>query len=60
LYFIINIINKSKENNRRDVFKLLFNLYSKTKYYTVKVFIVSWLVKKLKLRRNKSHNFIRL
>ena len=61
LYLIINAVDESDVNDRRDVLKLLFELCSKTKHYTTKVFVASRPVGELELRTSSSHhNFIRL
>ncbi|KAF2191299.1 hypothetical protein K469DRAFT_808477 [Zopfia rhizophila CBS 207.26] len=49
LYLIINVVDESEKNDRRDVLKLLFELCSKTKYCIAKVFVVSRLVNELDL-----------
>ena len=61
LYLIIDAVDESEENDRRDVLKLLFELCSKTKYCVAKVFVASRPVGELDLRLSLSnHNFIRL
>ncbi|KAH8696888.1 hypothetical protein GQ44DRAFT_633885, partial [Phaeosphaeriaceae sp. PMI808] len=61
LYLIIDAVDESDENDRRDVLKLLFELCSKTEHCTVKVFVASRPVGELDLRISLSHhNFIRL
>ena len=61
LYLIIDAVDESEENDRRDALKLLFELCSKTKNFTIKVFVASRPVGELDLRINLSHhNFIRL
>ena len=60
LYLIIDAVDESEENDRRDVLKLLFELCSKTKYSIIKVFIASRPVGQLEIRRTRFHNFIRL
>lgn len=60
LYLIIDAVDESNDNDRRDILKLLFDLCSKSKNCIVKVFIASRPVGQLELRRSKFHNFIRL
>ena len=61
LYLIIDAVDESDENDRRDVLKLLFELCSKTKHCIAKLFIASRPVGELDLRISPSHhNFIRL
>jgi ankyrin repeat domain-containing protein 50 len=59
-YLIIDAVDESNDNDRRDILKLLFDLCSKSKNCIVKVFIASRPVGQLELRRSKFHNFIRL
>ncbi|KNB06504.1 kinesin [Fusarium oxysporum f. sp. lycopersici 4287] len=61
LYLIIDAVDESEENDRRDILKLLFELCSKTKYCIAKVFVASRPVGELDLRISPSRlNFIRL
>ena len=60
LYLIIDAVDESEDNDRRDVFDLLFKLCARTKHYIVKVFVASRLVGQLEVRRSQFYNFIRL
>ena len=60
LYLIIDALDESDDNDRRNILNLLFTLCSKSKYCIVKVFIASRPVGKLELRKSNFHNFIRL
>jgi hypothetical protein len=60
-YLIIDAVDESEENDRRDVLKLLFELCSRTKHCTAKVFVASRPVGELDIRiMRSSHNLIRL
>jgi ankyrin repeat domain-containing protein 50 len=58
LYLILDAIDESDDNDRRDILNLLFNLCSKSKYCIVKVFIASRPVGQLEIRKRSFHNFI--
>jgi hypothetical protein len=61
LYLVIDAVDESEENDRRDVLKLLLELCSKTKHCAAKVFVASRPVGELDVRISSSrHNFIRL
>ncbi|OCL00089.1 putative kinesin [Cenococcum geophilum 1.58] len=60
LYLIIDAVDESEDNDRRDVLDLLFKLCARTKHCIVKVFVASRPVGQLEVRRSQFHNFIRL
>ncbi|OCK97498.1 uncharacterized protein K441DRAFT_547211, partial [Cenococcum geophilum 1.58] len=60
LYLIIDALDESENNDRRDVLDLLFKLCSETKYCIMKIFIASRPLGQLELCRTQFHNFIRL
>jgi len=59
LYLIIDAVDESDYNDRRDILELLFGLCSETKYCVVKVFVASRPVVLLERNISKYH-FIRL
>lgn len=59
-YLIIDAVDESEENDRRNILNLLFELCFKTKHCIVKVFVASRPVGQLELRIGECHNFIRL
>ncbi|KAH0556424.1 hypothetical protein GP486_005657 [Trichoglossum hirsutum] len=60
LYLLIDAVDESSNEGRRDILDLLFDLCSESKRCVVKVFITSRPVIHLENRINKVHNFIRL
>ena len=60
LYLIIDAIDESKEDDRRNVLNLLFELCAQTKRCILKVFVASRPVGQLEIRRSQFHYFIRL
>ena len=60
LYLIIDALDESENNDRRDILDLLFKLCSETKYCIIKIFIASRPLGQLELCRTQFHNFIRL
>jgi hypothetical protein len=60
LYLIIDAVDESDNNDRREILGLLFRLCSETKYCVVKVFVASRPVAVLERRISEFHNFIRL
>ena len=60
LYLIIDAVDESEENDRRNILELLFELCSGAGCCIAKVFIASRPVGGLELRIHESHNFIRL
>ena len=44
LYLIIDAVDESEDNDRRDILNLLFKLCARTKHYIVKIFVASQLV----------------
>jgi len=60
LYLIIDAVDESEDNDRRDVLDLLFELCAGTKHYILKVFVASRPVGKLEVCRSKLYGFIRL
>jgi ankyrin repeat domain-containing protein 50 len=59
LYLIIDAVDESDDNDRRDILELLFDLCSQTKYCVVKVFVASRPVALLD-RNISNFHFIRL
>lgn len=59
LYLVIDAVDESDEQDRRDVLKLLFKLCTKTTNGIIKVFIASRPVRELELI-NLPRNFIRI
>ena len=60
LYIIIDAVDESEDNDRRNILNLLFELCAETKYCIVKVFVASRPVGQLEVRKSQFHNFIRL
>ena len=60
LYLIIDAVDESDEEDRRNILQLLFDLCSEPKDCIVKVFVASRPEPKLDYRIKDSHNFIRL
>jgi hypothetical protein len=61
LYLIIDAVDESDDQDRRDILQLLFNLCLKAKYCIVKIFVASRPVVGLEYRlRKENHNLIRL
>ncbi|KAL2831281.1 hypothetical protein BJY01DRAFT_226732 [Aspergillus pseudoustus] len=59
-YLIIDAIDESDENDRRDILNFLFDVCANTKHCTVKALIASRPVGQLEVRRSQFHGFIRL
>ncbi|UKZ70704.1 uncharacterized protein TrAtP1_011676 [Trichoderma atroviride] len=59
-YLIIDAIDESEPNDRREILGLLFDLCSKMKHSVVKIFIASRPVAQLESRRDQFHSFIKL
>ncbi|KAI9764542.1 MAG: hypothetical protein M1840_008368 [Geoglossum simile] len=60
LYLIIDAMDESNDEDRRDILKRLFSLCSKQQDCIVKVFVASRPLAQLEHRIRESHNFIRL
>ncbi|KAF2183392.1 hypothetical protein K469DRAFT_690132 [Zopfia rhizophila CBS 207.26] len=60
LYLIIDAVDESEDNDRREILDLLFELSSNMKHCILKVFIASRPVGQLEVRRDEIHGFIRL
>ncbi|KAI9771315.1 MAG: hypothetical protein M1840_002285 [Geoglossum simile] len=60
LYLIIDAVDESDDEDRRDILRLLFDLCSKQKRCIVKVFVASRPVVQLEHQIAKFHNIIRL
>jgi Cdc6-like AAA superfamily ATPase len=52
LYLIIDAVDESEEEDRRNVLKLLFELCARTKHFILKVFIASRVSLSCKTRQN--------
>jgi hypothetical protein len=59
-YLVIDAIDESEEDDRREILELLVKLCSLTQHCVVKVFIASRPVPVLERHISKIHNFIRL
>lgn len=60
LYLIVDAVDESEENDRRDIIKLLFQHCSSATQCITKVFLASRPLGQLELRRTHVHNFISL
>ena len=60
LYLIIDAVDESEDNDRRNILKLLFELCAETKYCVMKIFVASRPVGQLEVLRSGVDNFIRL
>ncbi|KAL6854499.1 hypothetical protein J3F83DRAFT_754734 [Trichoderma novae-zelandiae] len=60
LYLIIDAVDESDEEDRRDIIKLLFELSANTRSGTVKIFVASRPVVQLEVRRKYIDNIIQL
>jgi ankyrin repeat domain-containing protein 50 len=59
-YLIIDAVDESEENDRREILELLFRLCSETEHCKVKVFVASRPIPVLERRISDFHSFIRL
>ncbi|KAL3487304.1 ankyrin repeat-containing domain protein [Aspergillus germanicus] len=59
-YLIIDAIDESDEDDRRDILNFLFDICANTKQCTVKAVVASRPVGQLEIRRSQFHGFIRL
>lgn len=60
LYLIIDAVDESEEEDRRNVLNMLLDLCANTKFGVVKIFVASRPVGQLEVRQRKVNNFIRL
>ncbi|PTB63414.1 hypothetical protein BBK36DRAFT_1181894, partial [Trichoderma citrinoviride] len=60
LYLIIDAVDESDDEDRRDIIKLLFQLGANKMYGTVKIFVASRPVVQLDVRRKTINSIIRL
>ncbi|KAL7782062.1 ankyrin repeat-containing domain protein [Trichoderma afarasin] len=60
LYLIIDAVDESEYEDRRNILKLLFQLCAETKHGVVKVFITSRPVEQLDARQKNVNNIIQL
>ncbi|KAF3121030.1 hypothetical protein TWF594_003460 [Orbilia oligospora] len=59
LYLIIDAVDESSDDDRRNIIKLLFSICGEAKF-CIKVFVASRPLGSLEVSRTKFHNFIRL
>ena len=61
LYLIIDAVDESEDNDRRNILELLFQLCAEgSNFPVVKVFVASRPARQLEVRKSQFHNFIRL
>ncbi|KAL6879187.1 hypothetical protein J3F83DRAFT_768457 [Trichoderma novae-zelandiae] len=59
-YLVIDAVDESEENDRRNVLSLVYDICSKAKYCVIKIFIASRPVAQLEARQGEYLNLIRL
>ncbi|EXJ68729.1 uncharacterized protein A1O5_08523 [Cladophialophora psammophila CBS 110553] len=60
VYLIIDAVDESEENDRRDMLNLLPEICATTRFCTVKIFVASRPIGQLELRKPLVQNFIRM